>query len=73
MCLAIPGKVEKILKDNYAIVNFSGIKKNVCLDFLKDVKVGDYVNVHVGFAINKIDEKQALENIRIIKDAFKDN
>ncbi|MDD5005828.1 MAG: HypC/HybG/HupF family hydrogenase formation chaperone [Candidatus Omnitrophica bacterium] len=70
MCLAIPGKVEKILDNNYALVDFSGIKKEVCIDFLRDVKVGDYVNVHVGFAINKIDEKQAKENLRYINEAY---
>lgn len=73
MCLAVPGKVEKILDNNYATVNFGGIKKQVCLDLLKDVKVGDYVNVHVGFAINKIDEKQAESNLRFIRDAYSGN
>lgn len=70
MCLAIPGKVLKLLENNYASVDFGGIKKNVCLDLLKDVKVGDYVNVHVGFAINKIDEKKAKENLKFIRDAY---
>jgi hydrogenase expression/formation protein HypC len=69
MCLAIPGKIEKILEDNYAIADFGGVKKRICLDFLKGVKVGDYVNVHVGFAINKISEKDAKENLRIINEA----
>ncbi len=73
MCLAIPGKVEKILENNYATVNFGGIKKQVCLDLLSDVKVGDFVNVHVGFAINKIEEKQAIENLKFIKDAYSGN
>ncbi|MFC1645860.1 HypC/HybG/HupF family hydrogenase formation chaperone [Candidatus Omnitrophota bacterium] len=73
MCLAIPGKVEKIQDNNYATVNFGGIKKQICLDLLNDVKVGDYVNVHVGFAINKIDEKQAEENLKFIKDAYSSN
>ena len=68
MCLAIPGRIQKILSDNYASVDFGGIKKNVCIDYIKDAKVGDYVNVHVGFAINKIDEKQAKENLRIIRE-----
>jgi len=67
MCLAIPGKIEKILEDNYAIADFGGVKKRICIDFLKGVKVGEYVNVHVGFAINKISEKEARENLRIIR------
>jgi hydrogenase expression/formation protein HypC len=73
MCLAIPGKIEKILDNNYAIADFGGVKKNICIDFIKDVKVGEYVNVHVGFAINKINEKQAKENLKLINEAFKDN
>lgn len=70
MCLAIPGKVEKIFDDNYATVNFGGIKKRICIDLTPDVKAGDYVNVHVGFAINKIDEHQARETLRIINEAY---
>jgi hydrogenase expression/formation protein HypC len=69
MCLAIPGKIEKILEDNYAIADFGGVQKRICVDFLKGVKVGDYVNVHVGFAINKISEKDAKENLRIVSEA----
>lgn len=68
MCLAIPGKIEKILEDNYALADFGGVKKKICIDFLTNVKVGEYVNVHVGFAINKIGEKQAKENLRIIRE-----
>lgn len=70
MCLAIPGRVEKIFDDNYATVDFGGISKKICVDLVKDVKVGDYVNVHVGFAINKIDERHAKENLRFIKEAY---
>jgi len=70
MCLAIPGKIEKILEDNYGVVDFGGIKKKICLDLVSGVKTGDYVNIHVGFAINKIDEKLALENLKYIKEAF---
>ncbi|MFC1755653.1 HypC/HybG/HupF family hydrogenase formation chaperone, partial [Thermoproteota archaeon] len=49
MCLAIPGRVVEIFKDKYAMVDFGGIKKKVCVDFIEDLKVGEYVNVHVGF------------------------
>ena len=70
MCLAIPGKIEKLLDNNCAIATFGGIKKQICLDLLSGIKVGDYVNVHVGFAINKIDQKQAEDNLRFIRDAY---
>ncbi|MDD5292459.1 MAG: HypC/HybG/HupF family hydrogenase formation chaperone [Candidatus Omnitrophica bacterium] len=69
MCLAVPGRIEKILEDNYALADFGGVKKKICVDLLRGVKVGEYVNVHVGFAINKIDEKQARENLELIQEA----
>lgn len=59
MCLAIPGKIISINKDN-AIVFFDGIKKNANIS-LVDVKVGDWVMVHAGFAIEKIEKNEADE------------
>ena len=69
MCLAVPGKVEKI-KGDVGIVNFNGVKREVRLD-LVDVKIGDYVIVHTGFAIEKMDEKDALESLDIWKELVK--
>jgi len=60
MCLAIPGKVESV-EHPFAVVDFSGTKKKVRIDLLDDVKPGEYVLVHVGFAIEKVDEKEAKE------------
>ncbi len=63
MCLGVPGKVISIEENPLGItmgkVSFGGIVKDVCLAYIPDVKVGDYVIVHVGFAISKIDEEQA--------------
>ncbi len=63
MCLGVPGKVVSIEENPLGItmgkVSFGGIVKEVCLAYVPDVKVGDYVVVHVGFAISKIDEEQA--------------
>ncbi len=63
MCLGVPGKVISIEENPLGItmgkVSFGGIVKDVCLAYVPDVKVGDYVVVHVGFAISKIDEEQA--------------
>jgi hydrogenase expression/formation protein HypC len=67
MCLAIPGKVEAITTDGLirvGRVNFGGIVKNVCLDYVPEVEVGDYTIVHVGFAISKIDEETAELTLR---------
>lgn len=70
MCLAIPGKVLKVNKETQPImgdVSFGGITKRVCLEWLPDVKEGEYVIVHVGFAISKMNEKEALETIEILR------
>ena len=66
MCLAIPGKVEEIANDGMirvGRVNFGGVVKNVCLDYVPEVEVGDYTIVHVGFAISKIDEETARQTL----------
>jgi len=72
MCLAVPGKVVSIDESNpdlkIAKVNFSGVMKDVCVQWLPDLKVGEYVLVHVGFALNKIDEKDAIETLQILKE-----
>ncbi|MER3544026.1 MAG: HypC/HybG/HupF family hydrogenase formation chaperone [Chloroflexota bacterium] len=65
MCLGVPGKVESIEEDATGVrmgkVNFMGVKKDICLAYVPEVQVGDYVIVHVGFAISKLDENEALE------------
>ena len=74
MCLAIPGKVEEIDTTASPLmgkVSFGGIKKEVCLELVPDVKVGEYVIVHVGFAINTMDEYEALETINMLKEMEK--
>jgi hydrogenase expression/formation protein HypC len=65
MCLGVPGKVMQIQQDALGMsmgrVSFGGIFKEVCLAYVPDAKVGDYVVVHVGFAISKIDEAEAMK------------
>jgi len=61
MCIAIPGRVEKV-EYPYAVVDFKGTKRKVRIDLIEDVKEGDYVLVHVGFAIQKVEKAEA-ENI----------
>lgn len=72
MCLAVPGKIISIDETNtekkMAKVNFGGVTKDVCIQWLSDVTVGDYVLVHVGFALNKIDERDAEETLRILRE-----
>jgi hydrogenase expression/formation protein HypC len=64
MCLAIPGKVKKIFDNNTAEIEIGGIVKNASLDLIPQVVVGDYVLLHAGFAIQVIDQKEALEIFR---------
>lgn len=62
MCLAVPGKIDSITGEDFgrmARVDFSGVKKEISLAYVPEAKVGDYVLVHVGFAISKIDEAEA--------------
>ena len=63
MCLGVPGRIVEILEDPLGMtmgrVSFSGITKEVCLAYTPEVEVGDFVVVHVGFAISKIDEEEA--------------
>lgn len=71
MCLAIPGKVESITGDDpltrMGKVNFGGILKEASLAYVPEVKVGDYVIVHVGFALSKVDEEEAQKVFEYLK------
>jgi len=60
MCLAIPGRVIEI-HGKTAVVDFGGVRREVRLDLLPEVGIGDYVIVHTGFAIERLDEVRALE------------
>lgn len=73
MCLAIPGKIESIElqydgKVRMAKVLFGGIRKEASLEMLPDAKIGDYVLVHVGVAISKVDEEEAKKTFKYIKE-----
>lgn len=59
MCLAIPARIEQILDDGNGIVDFGGVRRPVSLALVDDVAVGDYVIVHVGFALQKLDVEEA--------------
>ncbi len=62
MCLAIPGKVVEIREQEgllMARVQFGGVTREACLDYVPETRVGDYVLVHVGFAISRVDEEEA--------------
>jgi hydrogenase expression/formation protein HypC len=68
MCLAIPSKLIQI-KDNIGTIDVDGVRRKASLLLLEDAKVGDYVIVHAGFAIQKIDEQAAMESLKLLKEA----
>lgn len=66
MCLAVPGLVISLEERDgtqMADVDFGGVRKEVCLEYIPDVEVGEYVVVHVGFAIQRLDERSAKETL----------
>jgi len=70
MCVAIPSKIVKIDDDNFGIIDVEGSKKRVSLMMLENPQIGDYVIVHSGFAMRKIDEAAAKESLKILRAAF---
>ena len=68
MCLAIPGRVEQIVSEEgvlFGRVNFGGVVKRVCLDYVPEIAVGDYAIVHVGFAISRVDQESAQKTLAL--------
>lgn len=66
MCLAVPGRVVSVTEKDgttMADVDFGGVRKEVCLEYIPDAQVGEYVIVHVGFAIQRLDEQSAQETL----------
>jgi hydrogenase expression/formation protein HypC len=72
MCLAIPGKIVEIVnvENQIAKVDVGGVRRNINIGMLdeNEVAIGDYVLIHVGFAMTKIDEKEAKETLRVLNE-----
>ena len=69
MCIGFPGKILSIDKDNYAIIDISGTRREVCLDIIdEEAVVGDYVISHAGYAIHKIDPETAREKLQCLQE-----
>ncbi len=70
MCLGVPGEVIEVRAGEgmtMGTVSFGGVTKEVCLDWLPEIKAGDYVIVHVGFAISKVSAEEAAETFEILR------
>jgi hydrogenase expression/formation protein HypC len=71
MCLGIPGKVIEIHEEQglrMGRVDFGGVRRDACLSYLPEVVPGDYVIVHVGFAISQLDEAEAMETLELLRE-----
>jgi hydrogenase expression/formation protein HypC len=72
MCLAIPGKLVEVTTDPAGVkmgrANFGGIVKQVCLEYTPEAEAGDYVLVHVGFALSKVDEQEAARTYQLLEE-----
>jgi hydrogenase expression/formation protein HypC len=67
MCLGIPGKIIEI-KKNIAKVDVGGILRDISIDLCPDVSIGEYVLIHTGFAIQKVDEQEAKETLDLLRE-----
>jgi hydrogenase expression/formation protein HypC len=70
MCLGIPGRIMEIRAGDpfpTAVVDYGGVRKEACLAYVPDAAVGEYVVVHVGFAISRIDEEEALRTLGVLR------
>ena len=65
MCLAIPAQVVELRDESNAVVDLAGVRKEISLALVEDVQVGDYVIVHVGYALNKLDPEEAENTLRL--------
>ncbi len=67
MCLGIPMKVIKI-NDGLGIVELGGVRREISLQLVEDIKIGDYVIIHAGFAIQKLNEEEAEETLSLLRE-----
>lgn len=65
MCLAVPARVAEMLENDQAVVELGGVRKEISLTLVDGVSVGDYVIVHVGYAINRLDPEEAEKTLAL--------
>ena len=71
MCLSIPARITEITQRDSLLmgtVDFGGVAREVCLDYVPEAKVGQYVLIHVGFAISLLDEEEALATLALLRE-----
>ena len=68
MCLAMPARVIQLIDSERAVVNLGGIQKTISTALIEDVVVGDYVIIHVGYALTKLNELEAQQTLRLFEE-----
>ncbi|MBN2501492.1 MAG: HypC/HybG/HupF family hydrogenase formation chaperone [Anaerolineales bacterium] len=71
MCLGVPGKITEIYEANglkMGKIDFGGVTREACLAYIPDVEVGEYCIIHVGFAISKLSEAEAMETLQLLQE-----
>ena len=71
MCLGVPGQIKSTFEKNnlkMAIIDFNGVEREACLAYIPEADVGDYVVVHVGFAISQLSEEEAMETLKLLEE-----
>lgn len=68
MCLAIPAEVTKLLPDDMAVVSIDGVSKEISVALIENLAVGDYVIIHVGYALAKIDAHEAQRTLELLRE-----
>ncbi len=71
MCLGVPGKVTEIYESGgltMGKIDFGGVVREACLEYIPDIRIGEYTVVHVGFAIRKLSESEAQETLQMLRD-----
>ena len=71
MCLAVPSKVIELKQFPMAVIEMDGLKKEISIELVPDIKIGEYVIVHVGYALSKMDEELAQQTIEDIRELHK--
>ncbi|MBO9371473.1 MAG: HypC/HybG/HupF family hydrogenase formation chaperone [Chloroflexi bacterium] len=73
MCLGVPGRIIEVQEGGLmrmGRVDFGGITRQVCLAYVPEAQVGDWVIVHVGFAISRLEEEEAMETLQLLREVF---
>lgn len=71
MCLGVVGRIEEIKEDNLAVAEIMGVRREISVVLVPEIKVGEYVMIHAGFAINPIDEEAAKETEEILEEVLR--